>query len=199
MSAEPDPLTVLGLGPGATAAEVTEARRRLAKSLHPDLGGDASRMQAVNAAADAALATLATPGGPESSSPTDPASGRPDGSTPQRAAGGVPGWWGAQHDAPSFTVEALPVETFEALLVVASWLGEVIDDDPPYVLELRLHDPGPCWCRLEVVPDAGSSTVSVTVLAEEGQPAPTVETVRDRWIEGLNQLSWDDPDRPLHG
>jgi hypothetical protein len=200
MSAIPDPLEVLGLGADASIEDVQEARRRLAKSLHPDVGGDAARMQAVNAAADAALARLgaATATGPTTASTVDPTSSAAasSGNDPMAAPSG---WWGAQHDAPSFTVEALPVETFEALLVVASWLGEVVDDDPPYVLELRLHDPGPCWCRLEVVPDAGASTVSVTVVAEVDHRAPSVEAVRDRWIEGLNQLSWDDPDRPLHG
>ena len=70
---------------------------------------------------------------------------------------------GLSRDVPSFTVEALPVETFEGLLVVASWLGEVLDDDPPYRLDVHLHDPVECWCRLDVVPDAGSSTVSLTV------------------------------------
>ena len=37
---------------------------------------------------------------------------------------------GVQHDAPSFTIDCLPVEAFEALLVVTSWMGEVLVDDP---------------------------------------------------------------------
>jgi len=58
----PDPFEVLGLAPGATAREITAARRRLAKSLHPDTtDGDGRRMQEVN---DAAVAALAHPPGP---------------------------------------------------------------------------------------------------------------------------------------
>ena len=40
------------------------------------------------------------------------------------------------HDVASFTIEALPVEAFEALLIVATWLGEPLDDDPPYRLDV---------------------------------------------------------------
>jgi hypothetical protein len=94
-----------------------------------------------------------------------------------------------QHDFPSFTIDALPAEAFEALLVVASWIGELVVDDPPYLLEAQLDDPVPCWCRLELVPDAGGSTVSLTVvfdgLPQEGVDA---ETVRDTWVANLNRL-----------
>ncbi len=91
---------------------------------------------------------------------------------------------------PSFTVEALPVETFEAMLVVASWLGEVLDDDPPYRLETYLNEPFDCWCRLDVVPDAGASTVSITVAGIDGSPTPDVVAVRDAWVEQLNAVDW---------
>ena len=85
-----------------------------------------------------------------------------------------------QHDIPSFTVEALPVETFEAMLVVAGWLGEVIDDDPPYRLDVHMTDPFECWCRFDVVPDAGASTVSLTVGSWAGSPVAPVEQVPRR-------------------
>ena len=78
----------------------------------------------------------------------------------------------------------------EAMLVVASWLGEVLDDDPPYRLDTHLHEPAPCWCRLELVPDAGASTVSITLANEAGQPVPEIEQVRDIWIEQLNRYDW---------
>ncbi len=55
---------------------------------------------------------------------------------------------------------------------MASWIGEVANDDPPYLLEARLDEPAPCWCRLEVVPDAGASTVSITVSLFDGRPVP---------------------------
>jgi hypothetical protein len=37
---------VLGIGPGASREEITEAFRRYARHHHPDRGGDASRFQA---------------------------------------------------------------------------------------------------------------------------------------------------------
>ena len=96
------------------------------------------------------------------------------------------------HDHPSFTIDALPVEAFEALLIVTSWIGETLVDDPPYLLEVHLYEPTECWCRLDLVPDAGSSTVSITVAGVEGGPAPDIEDVRDVWVAHLNQLGrWD--------
>jgi hypothetical protein len=172
-----DPLRVLGLARGATADDVRDARRELAKRHHPDLGGDAGAMQAVNEAADAALRSLGTP--PASPAETEPAAR----SEPEDGP-----WVG--RDAPSFTVEALPVETFEGLLIVTSWMGEVLDDDPPYRLDTHLFDPIECWCRLEVVPDAGASTVSLTVAGLDGAPAPDVLAVRDQWVANLNAVDW---------
>ena len=72
--------------------------------------------------------------------------------------------------------------------MVTSWMGEVLVDDPPYLLEVHLTDPAPCWCRLDLVPDAGGSTVTLTVASIGGDPAPDVEDVRDRWVANLNQL-----------
>jgi len=94
-------------------------------------------------------------------------------------------------DVPSFTVETLPVETFEALLVVTGWIGEVLDDDPPYRLEAHLYQPAECWCRLELVPDAGASTVSITLASYAEEPLPLIDSVRDTWIEQLNRYDWD--------
>ena len=130
-----NPWELLGLAPGASADEIHAARRRLAKQVHPDAGGDPAAMQAINAAADAAL--RATPA---------PATVR----WPQRV----------HVDHPSFVVEALPAEAFEWLLVATAELGELIDDDPPYRLEAALAEPT-AWCRLTLVPDAGASTVSI--------------------------------------
>jgi hypothetical protein len=105
-----------------------------------------------------------------------------------------------EQDSPSFTIDALPAEAFEALLVVASWIGEVVDDDPPYVLECRLDEPVPCWCRVDLVPDAGGSTVSLIVAALDDAPGSdgsgavrvSAELVRDVWVDHLNRLG-----RPL--
>jgi hypothetical protein len=167
-----DPFEVLGVTPDATLDEVRSARRKLAAEFHPDHGGDAITMGEINVAFDAAVERLAHPVLPP------PAASPP----PPRRYPGV------QYDAPSFTIDTLPVEAFEALLVVTSWMGEVLVDDPPYVLEVHLTDPGPCWCRLDLVPDAGGSTVSLTVASIGGTPAPDVEEVRDLWIANLNRL-----------
>ena len=57
-----------------------------------------------------------------------------------------------ERDEPSFVIEVLPAEAFEALLVVANWMGEVMVDDLPYMLEAHLYEPDECWCRLELLP-----------------------------------------------
>ena len=93
-----------------------------------------------------------------------------------------------QHDAPSYTIDVLPAEAFEALLIVTSWIGEVLVDDPPYVLEVFLQEPTPCWCRLDIVPDAGASMVSLMVAAVEGGEVPDIDAVRDVWVANLNSL-----------
>src|SRR5215475_7371451 len=66
----PDPFAVLGLAPTATLAEVRAARRRLAKEIHPDLGGDDGRMREVNRAFDQAVRRLL--GRPERGDPPPP-------------------------------------------------------------------------------------------------------------------------------
>jgi len=176
-----EPFATLGLGPGATAAEVRNARRDLAKQHHPDTGGDAEMMRTINAAAGAALHAIAQ----RSANPTAP--DRPSSAEPASPSPGAQ----MSRDVPSFTVETLPVETFEALLVVTGWIGEVLDDDPPYRLEAHLYQPAECWCRLELVPDAGASTVSITLASYAEEPLPLIDSVRDTWIEQLNRYDWD--------
>lgn len=183
--AAPDPLAVLGLGGDATPDQIRAARRRLAKAHHPDHGGDAEQMQMINEAAEAALARRSVPDSTPASTPTPTPS-----PTPTRTPTTEHEHSGLSRDAPSFTVEALPVDTFEAMLVVASWLGEVLDDDPPYRLDTYLYEPFDCWCRLEVVPDAGASTVSLSVAGLDGAPTPDVLAVRDAWVANLNAVDW---------
>lgn len=177
-----DPYQVLGVTADATLEELTAARRRLAMRLHPDVGGDADAMQDVNRAFDEAVRLLEAPRPTPPASPSAPAATEP---SPRRQR-----WLrGVQYDQPSFTIDVLPVEAFEALLVVCSWMGEVLVDDPPYVLETFLHDPEPCWCRLDLVPDAGATTVSLMVAGVDGAPTPDPELVRDEWIANLNRLN----------
>lgn len=215
-----DPFAVLGVPWTATLAEVREARRRLAFQLHPDHGGDVIDMQRLNAAFDACVGhvthrrRLTVPTAFDASmSSTTSSAGGPGGTGAAHSAAAhrwsrqpAPRRRHVEQDVPSFTIDALPVEAFEALLIVATWIGEVLDDDPPYVLECHLHEPVPCWCRLDLVPDAGGSTVSLTVhsLIDDVDPATdgshggshddatavrvSAELVRDVWVEHLNRL-----------
>lgn len=179
-----DPFVVLGVDASADAAELRAARRRRAKDLHPDHeGGDAEAMRRLNTALDDALARVGRRG-VETSRP-DPVD---DGVGQRPSPRGRPGR--AVQDVASFVVEALPVEAFEAMLVVTSWLGEVVVDDPPYLLEVRLDEPVRCWCRLDLVPDAGATTVSLTVAGDLGTAPPDVDAIRDIWVTSLNQVDW---------
>jgi len=197
---DPAPFRMLGLTPDATLADVRDARRRLALDAHPDRGGDQARMQEINAAFDACVGHLTGRRPlPEVEPPRAPTSrggtGRParHRAPPVSRRPPVPRRPSVEWDVPSFTVDALPAEAFEALLVVAATIGEIVDDDPPYVLECRLDDPLRCWCRLELVPDAGASTVSLAVASAGTADAPPAEVVRDLWVEELNRLGRPTP------
>ena len=192
----PDPFEVLGLDRSATLGDARVARRRLAFDRHPDRGGDADDMRALNAAFDAVVGHLTGRRPMPNPMPSnDPAPSRPAASAPPAATPPMSGTTShvrrrpqrAQHDVPSFVIAALPAEAFEALLIVTSWIGEVLVDDPPYVLEVHLYEPGECWCRLDLVPDAGASTVSLTVVSIGDSMTPLVDEVRDVWVHQLNQ------------
>jgi hypothetical protein len=178
-----DPFDVLGIARSATADEVRAARRDLARRHHPDAGGDAAVMQTVNVAAGQALRMLADHPESQGAAQTEPGAADVDLDDDQD-------WVPEQRDVPSFTVDALPAETFEALLVACAELGEIEDDDPPYELRTRLASPLACWCQLDVVPDAGASTVSVSIAPLDGEALPTILDVRNAWITSLNGLDW---------
>ena len=184
----PDPFAVLGLPPTAGSDDLRLARRRLALAEHPDRGGSADRMQAINVAYEEAMELVVARGlrAPAAEAPAPPPTPTPP-PMPQPEPGGRPR---VERDDPSFVIEALPAEAFEALLVVASWIGEVLVDEPPYLLDVHLYEPAECWCRLELLPEAGASTVMLTVAGLEGV-APPVEDVRDLWVANLNALGHD--------
>lgn len=188
-----DPFRELGLERDADADSVRAARRRLARDHHPDQGGDAARMQQINEAADAALVAIAAAARPavdvDVADPS-PAGRSPHGAPGHRDAARREAGPGVLRDVPSFTVEALPAETFEALSIVTTWMGEVLDDDPPYRLDTYLSEPFDCWCRLDVVPDAGASTISITIAGLDDTPPPDLLAVRDAWVGNLNALDW---------
>lgn len=156
---------LLGVTSDVTAEHLRRAWHARARQAHPDAGGDAALMQQVNAAYDLCRRHVE-----------------------QGVTAAEDRWEQVTRDAPSFVIEVLPVVAFEALIVATSWLGEMLVDEPPYLLEVHLHDPAPCWCRLELVPDAGATTVSLTVSAVEQGPTPSAIAVRDRFVTVLNEL-----------
>jgi hypothetical protein len=172
-----DARRLLGVDSDADADAVRAARRHLAKRIHPDVsGGNAEAMRRLNEAADVVLQDLGVERALSSTAPPSPPPRRPAGATR------------TDHDVCSFVVEALPAVAFEALLVATSWLGEVVVDEPPYQLDVLLLDPLRCWCRLDLVPDAGASTVSLTIAALPDEPLPDIDDVRDLWVTTLNRL-----------
>jgi hypothetical protein len=184
-----DPYVVLGVAPGITEDELRVVRRRLAQDLHPDhAGGTTEAMRRINLAFDAVLADVTRPAPAVAPGPPGPAPAPPDVVAPVPRPGGR-----LAHDVASFTIEALPVEAFEALLVVATWIGEVVNDEPPYQLDVSLGEPFDCFCRLDLVPDAGASTVALTLASLDGRPVPDLDAVRDAWVANLNTLGRPDP------
>ena len=173
-----DPWAVLRVEPDATLRQLRAARRTLAKSAHPDLGGTSVDMARINAAFEDASRRIDEP-------PPRVATSGPRSQT----SGTIWRRHRVEHDQPSFVVHCLPAEAFEDLLLVAAWLGDVHDHDPPYRLDVRLHEPEPCFCRLELVPDAGASTVSMSVEWEHEVVSVDLDGIRDLWIAGLNELS----------
>jgi hypothetical protein len=168
-----DPFEVLGVAANATPQELRAARRRRAKELHPDAGGTLAAMQRLNQAYERALA----------GEPPVPPPPPPDPPPPP-----APSSHPLQRDMPSFVMNCLPAEAFEALFIVGNWFGDVVDDEQPYRLDLRLYEPGECLCRFDLVPDAGTATVSITIAAVGRGPAPAVESVRDLFVDALNEL-----------
>lgn len=183
-----DPFEVLGVDPLASPAELRTARRRRAKELHPDHAwGDAEAMRRLNRAFDAAMAMRAHEAGlGHQNARPDEQFGDQSAAPPRRATSRI------VHDVASFTIEALPAEAFEALLVVTTWIGEVLVDDPPYQLDVVLEEPYACWCRLELLPDAGATTVSLTLAGTAVAAPPDIDDVRDLWVANLNQLGRPD-------
>lgn len=181
-----DPFSVLGIDPSASEAEVRAAWRREAKKHHPDVGGTDDVMRALNDALHQAL-TLNTL---DSHSRTIV-----DGSTnePQRTSHQV-STLSRQvvHDRSSFTIDLLPVESFEFVRLAGSILGSIIDEECPYVVEFTLENsdlvnPSSGWCRCELVPEAGGTMVHLTV-GSDSRPE-SVEHIRDCLIHHINSLS----------
>lgn len=148
-----DPHEVLGVPPGAPVTELRAARRRLARELHPDRTGGDSHR--MQAVNEAFDQLMALPSDP----PAPPS------------------------DVTAFSLDRLPVEAYELVVLAAAQLGDVWLVDEPYHLELLLAEPPGAGCTLELVPDAGGSTVTVDV-----DPPSLNGNVRDRLISELHRL-----------
>jgi hypothetical protein len=175
----PDPFAILGLPPTATAAEVLAARRQLAKRLHPDtlVSGDererraaGAKLAEVNRAVELALAALDAPVGSQVKAPTT-----------TRVDDG--------HTA-SFGIEVLPVEAFELLLLAMSAIGDPKVIDEPYLLEGMVDDPALCVCRIDLVPEAGGTIVTVEVhpMVRSGVVPPSAVEVAGRLVAEIESL-----------
>lgn len=173
-----DPRAVLGVGPHASDADIRRARRRLAKELHPDLTAGAARADAerrmalVNQAFDALVAAGPLP---------SPDSGRRSTVTASGSA--------EEFEDAAFSIEVLPVDAFELTLLAAVNLGDVIRAEEPYLLAVLLDDPGPCQCVLELLPDAGGTTVTIDIGPRHFGVCPTVRAVRDALVAEIGRQS----------
>lgn len=183
--------SILGVSLTASREEIVAARRRLARRVHPDTGGNHTEMALINEAFRV-LISLQSSG--TRTAPGSSGVRRGDGTETHRSARNIDTDRRTSRtqrrrsfrDAPSFVVNALPVDAFEILVVAASVLGEVVDEDPPYFLEVLVREPGPVWCRFELLPDAGSTTVCLSCDVESGYRVYSPEEIRDLWIATIN-------------
>jgi hypothetical protein len=172
---------LLDVQPGSSIDEIRKAWRQQSVLFHPDTGGSNEAMIALNKALEIALEWS-----PEQD--FDPA-----------VQGESKTAFSAHHrlrrDVSSFTMNVLPVECWNGLEIVAALCGPTIQDDPPYLLEFLLHDTSlpeslHGWCRCECVPEAGGTTVHLTVGSAQETEMPNIDEVRDYLVEQLNRIEW---------
>jgi hypothetical protein len=169
---------ILGISADSDEGEIRRAWREKASSLHPDVGGSHNAMIRLNDALRVALAhhrlcdQQATDVAPQSS--------------PKRTRGY------AARDMSCFTINALPVDAWPLLHTSAIHCGPIIDEEEPYVLEFMLSDTSieaftSVMCRCEIVPEAGASTVHISLFSER-RNVDGVEIVRDLLVSTINEL-----------
>ena len=171
---------LLGVTRSSTVSEIVAARRVLAREFHPDRGGDPQHMALINLAFDAIIASHGEESVEQTTSTTSTAA---KGSQADLATSDSMSRFSV--DRPSFTINALPVVAYEVLLLAARVLGDISSDEPPYLLEVQLEDPPMTWCRLEIVPDAGSSTISFVIDKEID-----AQLIRDLWVTTINEIGF---------
>lgn len=174
-----NPFAVLGVDENATEQDLRLAWKQLALQAHPDAGGSHEQMTQLNQALHLCLIHLR-----ENSEPKE---------IPKRAH--RPARRRVAQEMSSFTVNVLPVECWHALEIVAASCGPMIAAEPPYLLEFFLQDSPlqnaiQSWCRCDLVPEAGSTTVHVTVGSAHDLSAPELDDVRDYLVAELNELDW---------
>ena len=174
---------LLGVTRASTVSEIVAARRVLAREFHPDRGGDPQHMALINLAFDAIIVSH----GEQFAEPLSTTKSQP--SVPEPPARVVVTKFSV--DRPSFTINALPVVAYEVLLLAAQVLGDVSSDEPPYLLEVQLEDPPMTWCQLEIVPDAGSSSVSFVL-----DKKTDTQEIRDLWVKTINEIGFSDRELP---
>lgn len=165
-----DARRVLGVGPDATADDVRRARRRLARALHPDLHDERTRADAERRMA---LVNRAY----------DELRHQPPVPPPARSAD-----VDADDLAPAaFAVEAEAVDAFEATLLAAVNLGDVVRAEEPHLLAVLLDEPGPCQCLLELVPTNAGTTVSIELAPRHFGTCPPAHAVRDAFVDEIRR------------
>lgn len=191
-----DPFAVLGVPSDATEVAVRLAWKEKARTCHPDAGGSDEAMQEINEALRQVLIAIAASSNTDDGlrSAQRPSSSHDDGVGREgsKNAEEKTHWARTSRDVSSFTIDCLPVEAFEALLIAASWHGDISIDESPYLLEMVMRDPFSCWIRFDIVPEAGASMVSVSVATARGERPVSSEAIRDVFVDSLNTLNWED-------
>ena len=172
---------LLEIDPGCSSDEIRKAWRTKSTIHHPDAGGSNEAMVSLNLALEIALDWSPVVEALEAPIPSK----KPDSAMASRI----------RRDVSSFTVNVLPVDCWMALEVVAALCGPTIQDDPPYMLEFLLHDSSLLhsrngWCRCECVPEAGATTVHLTVGSTHSSEIPDLNDVRDFLVEQFNHIDW---------
>lgn len=181
-----DPFSVLKIAPTTDEAVIRAAWRREAKKHHPDVGGSDEIMRELNEALHQALLQKSIDLFPESdvTTRTEQSQVRREHVTMMSRQ--------VLHDRSSFTIDLLPVDSFEFVKLAGAFLGSIIDEECPYLVEFSLENadlvsPQSGWCRCELVPEAGGTMVHLTVGAES-RPV-SVEHIRDYLVHHINRLS----------
>ena len=193
-----DPFVLLGISRDSSSERARQAWRDKARVCHPDAGGSDAAMQELNEALRLVLVELAVLNKQhramdDGTTQSETSHVERDGATQTREHIRQRSHWArTSRDVSSLTIDCLPVEAFEALLLASSWHGDVSIEESPYLLEIIMRDPFPCWVRFDVVPEAGASMVSITVATAAGERPVASEDVRDVFVDSLNQLNWED-------